>query len=199
MLSGSFQNLKNGLKKLPGIGEKSATRLAMYILAIPQAEAESIGNAIVTAASSYSHCEICNLLTEKQPCEFCSNSQRDQKSLCVVENTQDAYLIEETHEFKGRYFILGNLLSPMDGIGPNEIHFSKLLKLITNTPIDEIILALSPSVEGESTINFLVDQLQDHVENITRLSMGLPFGGNVEYATAKTLTTAFKRRYSVEK
>ena len=199
MLSGSFEELKQGLKKLPGIGEKTATRLAMYLIRMPKDEATTIGESIVQAVNSFSNCSICNILSDTEPCVFCSDNQRDQHSLCVVEDTQDAYLIEETHEFKGRYFVLGNLLSPMDGIGPTEINYPLLQDFLSVNPVEELILALSPSVEGESTINFLVNQLQDKVDKITRLSTGLPFGGDMEYATSRTLTTALQRRYSADK
>ncbi|MCF7911724.1 MAG: recombination mediator RecR [Candidatus Cloacimonetes bacterium] len=199
MLSGSFIELKQGLKKLPGIGEKTATRLAMYLIRMPKDEATGLGEAIIKTVSSFSNCSICNILSDVEPCIFCTDSQRDQRSLCLVEDTQDAYLIEDTNEFKGRYFVLGNLLSPMDGIGPNEINFPLLQEFLAANPVEELILALSPSVEGESTINFLVNQLQDKVDKITRLSTGLPFGGDMEYATSRTLTTALQRRYSADK
>jgi len=199
MLSGSFEELKQGLKKLPGIGEKTATRLAMYLIRMERKDAETIGEAIIKAVNSYSNCPVCNILTDIEPCSFCQDSQRDQQILCVVEDTQDAYLIEDTHEFKGRYFILGNLLSPMDGIGPEEINYPLLQEFLAANPVEELILAISPSVEGESTINFLVNQLADRVKTITRLSTGLPFGGDMEYATSRTLTTALKRRYSADK
>lgn len=198
MLSGSFEDLKENLKKLPGIGEKTASRLGLHLIRMPTSEAEAIGEAIIKAVNSYSNCHICNILTDEQPCRFCKDVQRDQRQLCVVENTQDAYLIENTHEYKGKYFVLGNLLSPMDGIGPQEINFPLLLNYLRQHPVEEIILALSPSVEGESTINYLVDQIGDKVKKITRLSTGLPFGGDIEYATSQTISTAFQRRYLID-
>ena len=137
------------------------------------------------------------MLSETDPCRFCENTTRISNVICVVENTQDAYLIENLHEFKGRYFVLNELLSPLDGIGPDEINFPKFEKIINSGEINEIILALNPSAEGESTINFLASQFEEKNIKITRLSTGLPFGGDIEYTSSLTLSNAFKRRYSV--
>ena len=138
------------------------------------------------------------MLSENDLCDFCADSSRTDSHLCVVENTQDVYLIDNTHEFHGRYFVLGNLLSPLDGIGPQEINFSKLLELIKNNGIEELILALNPSAEGESTISYIASQLEELPVRITRLSTGLPFGGDIEYTSSLTLGNALKRRYSVK-
>ena len=137
------------------------------------------------------------MLSETEPCKFCSDETRLSNVICVVENTQDAYLIEDLHEFKGKYFVLNELLSPLDGIGPDEINYPKLEKMIISGKINEIILALNPSAEGESTINFLASQFEGKNVKITRLSTGLPFGGDIEYTSSLTLSNAFKRRYSV--
>ena len=198
MLSESFDALVNGLKKMPGIGEKTATRLALFLIEMPKEEAREIGETLITAVETFKNCPVCNILTDQTPCSFCCDEMRDKNQLCVVENTQDVFLVEKTHEYKGQYFVLGKLLSPMDGIGPNEINFPLLLKYLAENPVDELILALSPSVEGETTINYLVQQIHTEVKNITRLSTGLPFGGDMEYATSKTLTTALQRRYTIE-
>lgn len=198
MLSESFDDLVSNLKKFPGIGEKTATRLALHLLKLPKDEARKIGESMITAVNSFDHCPICNILTDEKPCTFCKDEMRSESLLCVVESTQDVFLVENTHEYKGKYFVLGNLLSPMDGIGPAEIHFPLLIHYLNDHKVEELILALSPSVEGETTINFIVEQLKDKVNNITRLSTGLPFGGDMEYATSKTLATALQRRYSVE-
>lgn len=198
MLSASFKALITGLKKLPGIGEKTATRLALFLIEMPKEEARGIGETLLKAVDTFTNCPLCNILTDETPCSFCEDEMRESNVLCVVENTQDVFLVEKTHEYRGKYFVLSKLLSPMNGIGPNEINFPLLLKYLAEHPIDELILALSPSVEGETTINYLVQQLSGKVKNITRLSTGLPFGGDMEYATAKTLATALQRRYTVE-
>ncbi len=185
------------LKRLPGIGNKSAQRLAMFLLNMEKEQALQIADSITLAVQSYRHCSICNMLTETDPCFFCSDPKRNDDQLCIVENTQDVFLVEKTQEFKGRYFVLNALLSPLDGVGPAQIDFPKLKKIIQEKEIKEIILALNPSTEGESTINFLVDKLQKYSVMITRLSTGIPFGGDLEYISSLTLTDAMKRRYEV--
>ncbi|MDP8269658.1 MAG: recombination mediator RecR [Candidatus Tenebribacter davisii] len=197
MFNGFLEDLVINFKKLPGIGSKTAQRLAIHLVSIDKAEAFNLSDSIKDAVQSYKNCSICNMLSETDPCRFCSDTTRLSNVLCVVANTQDAYLIESLHEYKGRYFVLNDLLSPLDGIGPDEIQFPQLLKIIQTGEIDEIILALNPSAEGESTINFLASQFEDKNIKITRLSTGLPFGGDIEYTSSLTLSNAFKRRYSV--
>ena len=197
MFSGLLGELVQNLKKLPGIGNKSAQRLAMHLISMEKTKALLLAESIQNAVKNYTNCSICNMLSESDPCEFCADEMRQKNSLCVVENSQDIFLIENTHEFRGKYYVLGNLLSPLDGIGPDEINFPKLLDMIQNDGINELILALNPSAEGESTINFIASQLEDTNISITRLSTGLPFGGDIEYTSSITLGNALKRRYSV--
>lgn len=198
MFSGLLAELVQNLKKLPGIGSKSAQRLAMYLISMEKAKALELAESIQNTVENYKNCSVCNMLTENDPCHFCSDFTRHQNLLCIVENTQDIYLIEDTNEFKGRYFVLNNLLSPLDGIGSDEINFPKLLELLKSDGIDEIILALNPSAEGESTISFLASQFEELNVKVTRLSTGLPFGGDIEYTSSLTLGNALKRRYSVK-
>ncbi len=197
MFNGFLEDLVNNLKKLPGIGSKTAQRLAIHLISKEKAVALKLADSIKDAVQSYNNCSICNMLSEMEPCKFCSDATRMSNVICVVENTQDAYLIEALHEFKGRYFVLNELLSPLDGIGPEEINFPKLETIINSGEINEIILALNPSAEGESTINYLASQFEEKGIKITRLSTGLPFGGDIEYTSSLTLSNAFKRRYSV--
>ncbi|MEA2096963.1 MAG: recombination mediator RecR [Candidatus Cloacimonadota bacterium] len=197
MFNGFLEDLVNNLKKLPGIGSKTAQRLAIHLISKEKTDAIDLADSIKDAVHSYKNCSICNMLSETDPCRFCADTTRISNVICVVENTQDAYLIENLHEFKGRYFVLNDLLSPLDGIGPDEINFHKLEKITNSGEVDEIILALNPSAEGESTINFLASQFEDKNVKITRLSTGLPFGGDIEYTSSLTLSNAFKRRYSV--
>jgi recombination protein RecR len=197
MFSGLLDELIQNLKKLPGIGNKSAQRLAMHLISMDKDKAFQLAESIQNAVENYTNCSVCNMLSENDPCELCANDSRQKNYLCVVENTQDIYLIENTHEYHGRYFVLGNLLSPLDGIGPDEINFPHLMNLIQKDGIDELILALNPSAEGESTINFIASHVEESKINITRLSTGLPFGGDIEYTSSITLGNALKRRYSV--
>lgn len=198
MFTGRLANLEQNLKKLPGIGSKSAQRLAMFIISMDKQSAKEIGLSIMEAIEHYQNCKICNMLSETQVCDFCAAPKRDDSQLCIVESSQDVYLIDSTNEYHGRFFVLNNLLSPLDGIGPKEIQFFSLKKLIEEKQIQEIILALNPSIEGESTMHFLATHLRDLVPGITRLATGLPFGGDIEYTSKPTLLNAFKRRYQVK-
>jgi recombination protein RecR len=197
MLTGSLLKLQENLKKLPGIGAKSAQRLALHLIGTNQQQAKDLAQSLLHAADSYTNCSVCNCLTENDPCEYCSDPERDSQVLCVVQSSMDLFHIDKTNQYKGRYFVLGALLSPIEGIGPVQIHFNELVKNIKQNNVKELILALNPTTEGESTIRFLADQLEDKVETISRLSTGLPFGGDLEYAGDLTLQNAFKRRYSV--
>jgi len=198
MFSGILAELEKNLKTLPGIGPKTAQRLAIFLISMEKDKSLQIADSITEAVNSYHNCSECNILTEEDPCKFCSAPERDSNSLCIVETTQDVYLIENTHEFQGKYFVLTKLLSPLDGIGPNDIHFSQLIQKVKNDNIREIVLALNPSAEGETTIVFLATNLKDLVPSITRLSTGIPFGGDIEYSSTPTLINALKRRYTVK-
>ncbi len=196
MFTGLLEELVQSLKKMPGIGSKTAQRLAMHLISKDKGGAIHLSETIKNAVENYQNCSICNMLTEIEPCNFCDDKLRDDNMLCIVEESQDVFLIEKTHEYSGKYFILGNLLSPIDGIGPDKINFSKLKNLVKLKNISEIILALNPSAEGESTISFIASQLEN--VKITRLSIGLPFGGDIEYTSSMTLSNAFKRRFEVD-
>ncbi len=198
MINNLLEELVLSLKKLPGVGNKTAQRLAMYLINMNKQEALQISDTIRKAVSNFQNCTTCNMLTDKDPCQLCSDEKRSDELLCVVETTQDILLIEKIHEFQGKYFVLNRLLSPIDGIGPEEIHFPKLKKLIRSRKIKEIILAISPSTEGETTINYIASNIQNDNIKITRLSTGLPFGGDIEYSSSLTLSNAFRRRYSVK-
>ncbi|MCK4357677.1 MAG: recombination protein RecR [Candidatus Cloacimonetes bacterium] len=197
MFEGSLEKLKNGLKQLPGIGEKTAERLAFYLISGDKQSALNLADLITDSINSIKRCENCNMLSEESPCPICKNETRLKNVLCVVERTQDIYLIEKTSEYKGRYFVLGNLISPIDGIGPNQISFPKLEKLLIKENITELILALNPSSNGETTMSFITSKLKRKNLKITRLATGLPIGGDIEYTTSKTLASAIRNRNEV--
>lgn len=198
MFTGKLGELEEALKILPGIGAKSAQRLAMFLIGQKKQNALQLAKIIEETVHSYHRCDVCNMLTEFDTCTYCQDSTRQTKKLCVVETSLDVFLLENTHEFKGRYFVLGALLSPIHGIGIKEIGFEKLSNIVSEGSIDELILALNPSAEGETTISFLTSKLKDKVNKITRLSTGIPFGSDIEYTNSLTLTDALKRRYIID-
>jgi recombination protein RecR len=196
-LSPTFETLVRVFNRLPGIGKKTAVRLAWHVISTDKAQALELASAITTAVDSFSRCGVCNLLAETDPCPICSSPDRDPAILCVVENNADVQIIENINEYRGRYFVLGHLLSPLDGFGPEQMKVPSLMHLIESSKPREVILALKPSSEGEATIHYLSEVLQNTGTNVTRLSTGLPFGGDLEYTSNLTLSNAWKRRYPV--
>lgn len=193
-----IEDLKDALKTLPGIGEKSAQRLALYILSQDKSDSIQLGESILDSVSKINNCTICNMLTDENPCLFCNDIKRNDKLLCIVEHTADVFMMESTGEFYGKYFVLSNLLSPIDGIGPEDIHIEELLTRIYNYDVEEVIIALSPSVEGETTISYIADRLSDWKGRISRLSTGIPFGGDLEYSNKITIANALKHRFNMK-
>lgn len=192
-----LENLKNGFKKLPGIGSKTADRLAFHLISGKKQEAFDLADTIKNSINSIRKCDVCNMLSANSPCQFCTDQDRQDDLLCVVERTQDIYLLEKINNFKGRYFVLGHLISPIDGIGPREINFPHLESLVSERGVKEMILAINPSSEGESTMSFISEKLQNDEMEITRLATGLPIGGNIEFTTTKTLQNAFDHRQKI--
>ena len=197
LLSENLEKLIQGLARFPGIGKKTAGRLAWFLVSQDKSFALQLADSIVQAAENIRPCSHCNMLAESDPCPICSSSQRTQDSLCIVESSADIQIIENMNEFAGVYFVLGHLLSPIDGYGPEEINAPALQKRMDELQPSEVILALKPSAEGEATIHFLWEILKDRGVKITRLSTGLPFGGDLEYSSSSTLKSAWHRRYGV--
>jgi len=197
MLSESLNELQKCLQLLPGIGEKTAQRLAIHLMNSSKHKAKLIANAINNALEKCKPCSKCFLLSDTDPCPICSDESRDNGLLCIVENSKDIYLLESIKEYHGKYFVLGNLLSPIDGIGINDIRINELDKLISENNFSEIILALTPSTEGETTIQFISEHFSVKNIAVTRLSTGIPYGGDMEYSGISTLLNALKRRYPV--
>ncbi|MBM4404121.1 MAG: recombination protein RecR [Candidatus Cloacimonetes bacterium] len=195
--SPSLLQLIQSFNQFPGIGRKTAQRLAWHLIAQGKDYANELAQTIRATAESFVTCSLCHMLSESDPCPICTDTNRDHHTLCVVEFPPDVYLFESINEFKGRYFVLGHLLSPLDGFGPEDIRIRELQERITALKPDELILALKPSPEGEATIHFISKYLKDSGILITRLSTGIPFGGDLEYTGSLTLANAFKRRYGV--
>jgi len=195
--SESLQELRKNLQTFPGIGEKTAQRLAYFLINQPAEKSLQLARSIIKAVEQCKPCEHCFMLADASPCAICTDLTRDGNTLCIVESTKDIDLIESTHEFNGRYFVLGKLLSPIDGIGPTEIRINELQAYLTKHQFSEVILAISPSTEGETTIAFIADHIHQHNVKITRLSTGIPYGGDMEYTGASTLLNALRRRFPV--
>ena len=198
LFSENLERLIQSFNRFPGIGRKTAQRIAWFLVSQDKNFALSLAETITTTVESFKTCSQCNMLSESDPCPFCSSQDRSDSHLCVVENSSDIQIIETMNEFKGRYFVLGHLLSPLDGYGPEQINSAMLLERIENLHPSEVILALKPSAEGEATIHYLWELLKDKGICITRLSTGIPFGGDLEYSNLNTLANAWKRRYTVQ-
>ena len=186
--------LINEFSKLPTIGPKTAARLVFHLLNRPRNEAQSLAEAILAVKDKVHFCSICYSLSEQDPCEFCTDDRRDARVICVVAEAKDVYAIERTSAFKGRYHVLGGLISPMDGIGPAQLHVKELIERMAREEPGEIILATNPNAEGEATALYLSRLLQPLGSIVSRLAYGLPIGGELDYADELTITKALEGR-----
>jgi recombination protein RecR len=182
------------LAKLPGIGEKTAQRLAFHVLDAGAGYASALAEAIVGVVRDVRLCSTCQSLTDRDPCSICSDPRRDGRTLCVVESVPDLLAVERTHEFRGRYHVLHGALSPLDGIGPGDLKVRELLIRLEGAPADEIVLATNPNVEGEATALYLLKLLKPLGIRVTRIAQGVPMGGDLEYADQVTLARALAGR-----
>lgn len=192
-LSNSLQRAVEELSKLPGIGKKSAQRLVFYLLKIPRDEVISLAKSLVDVKDKASYCSICFNITEKNPCIICTNSKRDRSILCIVEEANDVMALEKTGEYRGLYHVLGGALSPLDGIGPDDLRIKELLARL-NEQVKEVILANNPNVEGEATALYLSKLIKPLGIKLTRIARGIPVGTDIEYADEITLTRALEGR-----
>ena len=197
MTAPPLANLINELTKLPGIGGKSASRLAYHILKRPAAEAESLAQAILEMKARIVRCSTCNNLTDVNPCAICSDPRRDPSVICVVEEAFNIPTIEQTRDFKGAYHVLLGALSPLKGIGPQDIDVAGLVKRVQGGSVREIIVATNPNVEGEATASYIAQQLRPVGVRVTRLAFGLPVGGDLEYADQVTMSKALEGRREI--
>ena len=191
----SANKLIDQLSKLPGVGRKTAQRLAFYILKSDEEDNINLSDAIKDIKSKIIFCESCGMMTENNICDICMDSNRDRNVICVVEQPQDIYPFEKTNTYKGKYHVLGGVLSPLDGIGPDDLNLKGLYKKIGNGM--EIILATNPSIEGDTTSLYLAKMLEKLGAKVTRLARGLPVGGDLEYMDDLTLARAIEGRTEI--
>lgn len=194
MYSESVQKLIKEFEKFPGIGHKTAVRLAFFVLESDENFAKEMASTLVEAKQSVKFCSKCFNLTDKDPCEICSNPKRDNEVICVVEDVKDVVAMEKTHEFKGVYHVLHGSISPMNGIGPEDIKIKELLERLKDTDVKEIIIATNPRVEGEATAIYLSKLIKPIGIKVTRIAHGIPVGGDLEYTDEVTLSKALEGR-----
>jgi recombination protein RecR len=197
MTAPPLANLINELTKLPGVGGKSASRIAYHILKRTAGEAESLASAILEVKSKIFRCSICNNMTDVEPCAICSDPRRDSSVICVVEEAFNIPTIEQTRDFRGMFHVLLGALSPLKGVGPHDIDVGGLVKRVQGGEVREVIVATNPNVEGEATALYLAQQLRPLDVKTTRLAFGLPVGGDLEYADQVTMAKALEGRREI--
>ena len=190
----SIASLIEHFQKFPSVGPKSAQRMAFYLLRMPKSEVVKFAQSMIEAKENTKTCEICFNLSSSSPCEICQSTLRDKSTICVVAETKDLIAIEKTNEYKGLYHVLQGLISPMDGIGADDIRIKELLSRLTDEKVKEVILALSPSVEGEATSLYLSKLIKPFGIKISRIAFGLPVGADLEYADEITIAKAIEGR-----
>jgi recombination protein RecR len=196
MYEGVVQDLIDELGRLPGVGPKSAQRIAFHLLQADEPDVRRLAEVLIEVKARVKFCSICFNVTEEDQCRICRDPRRDQTILCVVEEYKDVVAIERTREFKGRYHVLGGAISPIDGIGPEQLRVRELMMRLSDGTVTELILATDPNLEGEATATYLTRMLKDLDLSVTRLASGLPVGGDLEYADEVTLGRALAGRRS---
>lgn len=197
MYEGAVQDLIDELGRLPGVGPKSAQRIAFHLLACDSADVKRLANALVEVKDKVRFCTICGNVGEQDLCKVCRDPRRDLAVVCVVEEPKDVVAIERTREFRGRYHVLGGAISPIEGIGPDDLRVRELMVRLQDGAVSEVILATDPNLEGEATATYLARLLSPMGLTVSRLASGLPVGGDLEYADEVTLGRAFEGRRSV--
>ena len=190
-------NLIEHFRALPGIGQKTAVRLAYHVLDMDPAAAKSLAGAILEAKEKIGYCNTCFNLSDRNPCAICSDEKRDHSVICVVEQPQDVAAMERMHEYKGVYHVLHGALSPLEGVGPDDLRIKELLTRLYDTSVKEIIMATNPNVEGEATAMYIAKLLKPSGIKVTRIAHGLPIGGDLEYADEVTLAKAMENRREI--
>ena len=197
MYEGAVQDLIDELGRLPGIGPKGAQRIAFHLLQTDPTDAQRLAQAIQRVKETVRFCVRCWNVSEQEECRVCRDPRREASLLCIVEEARDVVAIERTREYRGRYHVLGGAISPIDGIGPDDLHVKELMTRLGAEPIDEVIIATNPNVEGEATASYLSRLIQPMGVRVTRLASGLPVGGDLDYADEVTLGRAFAGRRDV--
>jgi recombination protein RecR len=194
MYEGIIQDLIDELGRLPGVGPKSAQRIAFHIIQSERVDVTRLAEVLKTVKERVKFCTICGNITEEELCKICRDPRRDNTSICVVEESKDVIAIEKTREFKGKYHVLGGAISPIDGIGPENLRIRELMQRLAETQIAEVIIATDPNLEGEATATYLTRLIKPIGVKVSRLASGLPVGGDLEYADEVTLGRAFEGR-----
>ncbi len=194
LYEGAVQDLIEALGRLPGVGPKGAQRIAFHLLNADPADAQRLARAILDVKEKVRFCARCFNVSEHEECRICRDQRRDLSLLCVVEEPRDVLALEKTGEFRGRYHVLGGAISPIDGVGPDDLHVKELVARLGDEPVAEVVLATNPNIEGEATASYLARLLKSMGVRVTRIASGLPVGGDLEYADEVTLGRAFSGR-----
>jgi recombination protein RecR len=182
-----LENAVEALASMPGIGKKTALRLALHLLQSDQEDVEAMSNALIDMRKNIKFCKTCHNISDDVICNVCASPKRDQTTVCVVESIREAMAIENTQHFNGSYHVLGGIISPIEGIGPNDLNIESLVSRVKDGKVKELIMALSPTIEGDTTIYYITKQLKDYEVNISTIARGVAFGGDLEYADELTL------------
>lgn len=195
-----IRDLIEAFQRLPGVGEKTAARLTFYLLHVPEPEIQKLGNAVLNLKRDIFLCSVCKNISDREVCEICSDKTRDQETICVVEQPLDVFSLEGTGKYHGVYHVLHGVIDPLHNVGPEELYIDDLLARLDKDTVKELILALNPTMEGEATSMYLRQKIKDagHKVKITRLGVGMPIGGDLQYADETTLTQALEGRRNYE-
>jgi recombination protein RecR len=197
MYDGAVQDLIDELGRLPGVGPKSAQRIAFHLLSTDASDVQRLADAITTVKEKVRFCDTCGNVAESEQCRICADTRRDQTVICVVEEPKDVVAIERTREFRGRYHVLGGAISPIAGVGPDQLRIKELLQRLNDGSVTEVIIATDPNLEGEATATYLIRMLSTFGLKVSKLASGLPVGGDLEYADELTLGRAFEGRTAI--
>ena len=192
-----IQRLVNQLSKLPGVGQKTAQRLAYYIISLPEEQVRELATAIFNGKKQVHFCPVCGNYTDKDPCALCRNTARDPSILCVVRDPRDVAAMERMRDYKGQYHVLHGVISPMDGVGPDDIRIRELMARLASGQIKEVVLATNPDIEGEATASYIARLIKPLGVRVTRIAHGVPVGGDLEYTDEVTLSKAFEGRREI--